>query len=37
MEGDQFQAVLQILQRPINCLVDEDRNIRKEGLNTINK
>lgn len=37
METDKFQAALQILQRPINCLVDDDRNIRKEGLSTINK
>lgn len=32
-----FQKILQILQRPINCLADEDRNIRKSGLDSIKK
>lgn len=32
-----YQKVLQHLQRPINCLADEDRNIRKSGLDTIKK
>jgi hypothetical protein len=32
---DDFQSLLQELQRPINCLVDDDRNIRRGGLTTI--
>lgn len=35
MENDPFHAFLQNLQRPINCLTDQDRNTRKQGLNTI--
>lgn len=37
MNSGDFQAILQHLQRPINCLADEDRNIRKSGLDTIKK
>lgn len=35
--SEEFQKVLQVLQRPINCLADDDRNIRLGGLNAINK
>jgi hypothetical protein len=35
MSATEFQKILQILQRPINCLADEDRNTRKGGLDAI--
>lgn len=37
MDESEYQRVLQVLQRPINCLADEDRNIRKSGLDVIKK
>lgn len=37
MIPEDFQQILQHLQRPINCLADDDRNIRKNGLDTIKK
>jgi hypothetical protein len=37
MQTTEFQKVLQVLQRPINCLADEDRNTRKNGLDAIKK
>ncbi len=38
MESEQqFQQVMQTLQRHINCLTDEDRNIRRNGLSTIER
>lgn len=30
-----FETILKTLQRSINCLADQDRNIRKSGLDTI--
>jgi hypothetical protein len=37
MENDPYQALVLTLQRPINCLVDPDRNIRRQGLDTLLK
>jgi hypothetical protein len=37
MEGEDYTTLLQNLQRPINCLTDQDRNIRKGGLTTLSK
>jgi hypothetical protein len=37
MEGEDYTTLLQNLQRPINCLTDQDRNIRKGGLTTLFK
>lgn len=37
MENEDFTLILQNLQRPINCLTDQDRNIRKNGLSTLLK
>jgi hypothetical protein len=36
MEAD-YTAFLQNLQRPINCLTDQDRNIRRQGLETLRR
>jgi hypothetical protein len=35
MEQEEYQQIVQTLQRPINCLTDDDRNIRKNGLTSI--
>lgn len=32
MQAEDPIPLLQNLQRPINCLTDQDRNIRKQGL-----
>ena len=37
MDNEDFTLILQNLQRPINCLTDQDRNIRKNGLSTLRK
>ena len=37
MEADDYASLLQTLQRPINCLTDQDRHIRKGGLTTLYK
>lgn len=37
MENDPYQALFLTLQRPINCLTDPDRNIRRQGLDTLHK
>jgi len=37
MESEDYTAFEQQLQRPINCLLDPDRNIRKGGLVTLKK
>lgn len=34
MDSD-YQTILQALQRPINCLTDQDRHTRQEGLRTL--
>ena len=37
MEHDPYQALLLNLQRPINCLTDQDRHTRRQGLDTLHK
>ena len=37
MLNEDFTVIVQNLHRPINCLIDQDRNIRKSGLQTILK
>lgn len=37
MDNEDFTLLIQNLQRPINCLTDQDRNIRKNGLSTLLK
>lgn len=32
---EQYHTLLQRVQRPINCLTDEDRNIRRNGLSSL--
>jgi hypothetical protein len=35
MESEGYTDLLKVLQRPINCLTDQDRNIRRGGLTTL--
>lgn len=37
MQSSDFQTLSQNLQRPINCLLDPDRYIRKQGLEALHK
>jgi len=37
MESEDYGTLLQLLQRSINCLTDQDRNIRKTGIVTLTK
>ena len=37
MESEEYTSLILNLQRPINCLVDPDRNIRRSGLDTLNR
>jgi len=37
MENEDYSSLVQLMQRSINCLTDQDRNIRKTGLTTLTK
>jgi hypothetical protein len=37
MESEEYTSLILNLQRPINCLVDPDRNTRRSGLDTLNR
>lgn len=37
MENEDYSSLVQLVQRFINCLTDQDRNIRKTGLSSLTK
>jgi hypothetical protein len=37
MESEDYGSLVQVTQRSINCLLDQDRNIRKTGLSSLAK